>query len=133
MIITRRDILKAIRTEKLKNQNWITLPVLGVDDYGYKITGKPSSTCKVCAVGAVLRTVGIPNNRISITAGQIVSNGNFNSGEDELAELREGRYMNALSVRFENLAKKYGCGKKTKEILIRFVKRHFPKTIEIEA
>lgn len=133
MIVTRRDILKAIRNEKLKNQNWITLPVLGTDQLGYKITGEPSSTCKVCAVGAVLRTVGIPNDRISITADQIVSNGNCTSGGDELAELREGRYMNALSVRFENLAKKYGCGKKTKEILIRFVKRHFPKTIEIEA
>ena len=92
--------------------------------------------CSVCAVGAVLRKAGIVGYLIASTAAS-----NLNSHFDYLggasvmevkAALQEGAFLNALSIKFEKLAKTYGVGKRTRDKLAAFVKANFPKEIEIK-
>lgn len=123
MIITRREILKAIRTEKLKEGGFIHL---NKDELGY------DDTCKVCAVGAVLRSAGVGNGSINIIAQLLLEAGYYSDEGDEHTELEAKRYLNALSVKFEKLASVYGAGKRTKDKLAIFIKKYFPKTINVE-
>ena len=129
MRVTRREILKAIRTEKLQGGAFIQTR----SDYPYIV----DDTCKVCAIGAVLRQKGIPSESIENMAYAITSD-DFAIGPDdcfastnEFEAIKAKAYMNALSLRFEKLAKKSGTNKKTREALCRFVKRYFPKSIYI--
>lgn len=136
MRITRREILKAIRTENLKGGTWIGARV---NKDGDTVSDEK---CTVCAVGGVLRAKGIACDLIDDVACDItrgfygVAPTTDDDGEEENSEfdaLKQKAYMNALSIRFERLYDKYGSGKKTREKLCRFVKRHFPKTIRVEA
>lgn len=133
MIITRRDILKAIRTEKLKAGAFIETKkkwdVTNSVDVYYE-----DDTCKVCAVGAVLRQTGTSSETIEDRAyGITCQYGLTPRGDegDEFEAIKYNLYMNALSIRFERLAAEHGCGKKTRQKLAWFVKRHFPKTIKV--
>lgn len=120
MLIKRREILKAIRTERLKAGSFI--------QHSY---GEYTDKCKVCAVGAVLRQKGIDNNDIDTVAywatgdGDVTEHGNFKMA------LAEKNYLSALSIKFEQLALKYGCGVRTRNKLCNFVKKNFPKQIKV--
>lgn len=126
MRITRREILKAIRTERLQYGMFITPRLEDNNRY------VDDSFCKVCAVGAVLRQKGVPNHRIEDAADIVRIRGLVSSDGDEFEELKSKHYMNALSIRFEKLARKHGVGPKTKIKLSSFIKRHFPKTINVK-
>lgn len=131
MRITRREILKAIRTEKLRPGAFIEPKLIN----GSSVL--EDDTCRVCAVGAVLRQKGIPSESIEDVACAIMSD-DFAIEPDDLFDstnefeaIKAKAYMNALSIRFERLAMKNGVGRRTREALCRFVKRHFPKSINI--
>jgi len=86
---------------------------------------------------AVLRQKGIPNRDVESVAYRNISDDYGLCPEDtcantnEFEALKNKAYLNALSIHFERLATKNGTGKKTREALCRFVKRHFPKNINI--
>lgn len=122
--VTRAQVLKAIRKESLVAGHFIKPLVVGgiIDKY-----------CKVCAVGAVLRSIGTPSNKIASTAQRVCdykysAHPEFNWE----TELEKENYLGALSIYFETKAKKHGAGKKTKDKLIAFVKTHFPKIIKFK-
>lgn len=125
MKIKRAQILKALRTEPLRQGHFVEsdlLPEIG--------------TCNVCAVGAVLRSAGVPDRAINGVAVQPQVIGfadccfdSSNKAEQklELAEdLAERRYLAALSKVFEAAPKRTA-----KAQAIAFVKKHFPKEIRI--
>lgn len=126
MRIKRSDILKAIRTEPLKPDNWIH------EDH---VTDKPlyNSSCKVCAVGAVLRQCGIPDNEISYRARFGLTGVFCGVSKDGNLEgaLEAKLYLNALSIKFERLANRLGAGKRTRKQLADFVKKNFPKQFNV--
>lgn len=140
MRIKRSEILKAIRTEKLKAGEFIhtkRFPTGDLDEYGspfFKF--RADKTCKVCAVGAVLRNKNIHDENIHYVAHNMffVDNpiGSVDQNGDEKNALLQKHYLAALSIKFEKLAAKLGCGKRTKNALIRFVKANFPKTINVK-
>jgi hypothetical protein len=126
MKITRKQVLEAIRTEKLKPDHFVH----GEYDSANSVTVF-SPGCKVCAVGAVLRQAGVSNEDMDYRAYSLIGGGNYCSGDDEYVELANKNYLAALSIKFENLAKKNGgAGPKTKASLRNFVRRHFPKVFE---
>lgn len=117
MRITRKEVLKAIRTENLKEGS----PISDRD-------GVLDKECKVCAVGAVLRQKGIDDESIHSTFYQVTfgTYGVDGTGDEHKA-LRDKEYLGALSIKFEKLAANYGCGKRTRTRLTEFVKDNFPK------
>lgn len=130
MRFKRSEILRAIRQEPLGNGHFI-LPKNdnGEDDaWGGDVY---NNKCKVCAVGAVLRQKGVPDNKINERAGTALINPGQNS-VDETGDWREAleekNYLVALSIKFEKLAMQNGTGKKTRKLLSEFVKRYFPLT-----
>lgn len=114
MKFTRRDIIRAIRTEPMKAGSWVSYT-----------TRTKDGTCKVCAVGAVLRERGNTDGQICNLAWKIAPNGTVENEEIPLL-LKNKDYISALSAKFEYLARKYGNGKRTKEKLVDFVKSNFP-------
>lgn len=137
MRITRREILKAIRTEKLKGDAFIhgkLLPDTIVFDPTNPNRVIYDHTCKVCAVGAVLRHKKIPDEQIEDAGyGSIECFENYIGADgDEQKALDDKEWLLALSIKFEKLYKSYGGGKRTKEKLAAFVKRHFPKEIRVQ-
>jgi hypothetical protein len=126
MKIKRREILEAIRTEKLLAGGSF---IHGrKDSLGNRIIDR---NCKVCAVGALLRLKGIDSDLITLTAHDITGDYGLTQDSNEFEALKKKQYINALSIRFERLYEKQGAGKKTRETLARFVKRHFPKEIRV--
>lgn len=123
MKIARKDVLKAIRTEKLRAGSFISGRI--------RADGKlvEDSRCKVCAVGAVLRQAGIPSEDIDNQAYNVLTlESDWDDNGDEFKQLKDGNYLAALSVKFEKLAAKNGgVDPKTKSSLRNFVRRYFPK------
>lgn len=139
--VTRKEILKAIRTEPLKAGTWIHDRKVTLDNgSGISLqTSVADKKCKVCAVGAVLRQKGIPDDKIFWAADSLFcdtgSSECDSDASDEgnpLQNVKDGHYMAALSSKFEQLSKRLGSGKRTRETLIRFVKRHFPKQVTVK-
>ena len=130
MQVTRRQILRAIRTEKLKPGSFLHEKRIrkGFEEYDY-VSDK---TCKVCAVGAVLRVAGVKNELIDSLGYSVCKTSAIDSAGDEEASIQEGDFMGALSVKFEKLAEKHGTGKRTREKLCKFVKDNFPKKVKLD-
>jgi hypothetical protein len=132
MRITRSEVLKAIRTEPLRGGQWI-FPKQ--DRHGQQVFDK---TCKVCAVGGLLRTKGIPDDEISVTLNDYmfysdgVKNGAVDECGDEKFALESKDYLTALSIKFEKLANKHGSGVHTRKKLAEFVKANFPKQFNVK-
>lgn len=133
MRVTRKEILKAIRTENLGTGKFIE----GIDvGYVTRVIVYDDS-CKVCAVGAVLRQAGTPSDRIMEVANEVTNKYEYVTPQKgleghEFTAMKRRAWLNALSIRFEELALKTGTGKETRDALCRFVKRHFPKTINVK-
>lgn len=117
MIITRKDVIKAIKKESLKRGDF-------VHDYYKDQFGnwkeKNDPNCKVCAVGAVLRNKGYSNKQINVTVDNFA--GDWTG--DWRTELQCENYLAALSSRFEQS----GGGKK----LVEWVKKHMPKQFKVK-
>lgn len=106
--ITKKEILKALETEPLEQGHWVALE--GLPTVG---------TCRVCAVGAVLRHCGLTNVEISEYAGQVVRAQSI----DRNLTLEDGDWVSALSDIFERSGKKAA---------IRFVQERFPDKVSID-
>lgn len=118
MKFTRRQVLEAIRFENLAAGNF------------YEVSDplKGKKECKVCAVGGLLRRAGVRPSNIVRKAWSLLGTMEFvcSAGNVEKA-LDNKDYLRALSVKFEQLAEKFGSGKRTRRMLGNFVKANFPK------
>lgn len=132
MKITKREVLKAIRTEPLKPGFW-----MHADKRYFK-------NCSVCAVGAVLRNrievksvyptmlVDVFNRKVCNIMDSESSNYTVSLGVGELDNiLNQGLYLTALSNKFEALAEKYKTMRTVRKHLEIFVKKNFPKEFEV--
>lgn len=141
VVVTRRTVIKALRTEKLRANNFFH-------------TDNTLSKCAVCAVGAVLRS-SLTQEQLRDADGYNATRGVYSGCDTEKevqektrCEINEGNYLGALSVYFESLARRFarkGRGERAnleqveavnwtsrrREKLVDFVKKNFPKTIEI--
>lgn len=122
--ISKKDVIKALKTENLKRGRFFRNP--------------EQRDCAVCAVGAVLRhmsfetwTLSAANTRgISLWGlGEQACRGRCTSGQAMTsAQYKEmiagGNYLGALSVYFE--------AGNTRKRCIEFVKRYFPETLTLE-
>jgi hypothetical protein len=125
MIITRKEILRAIRVENLSG----TYPIS--ERYnGYTVVW--DDKCKVCAVGAVLRQKGIDSQDITLAFWYATGKSNCSKDADENDALKDQNYMAALSIKFEKLYRELGGGNRTKKALAEFVKANFPKQIKVK-
>lgn len=124
--ITKQTILKAIKTEPLKPGSFVLLE-------GDLVSDDPS--CSVCAVGAVLRKAGMNNNRINRFGIKLVDYNSCSSSSVYRlpALLEEKRYLHALSVKYENLARVFRDLTFVRRELSKFVKKHFPSRIKLNA
>lgn len=129
--ISKKMIIKAIQNEPLINGTYVE--VENYPNSGYST----DPNCGVCAVGAVLRRSGMTNKKIASFGAKILRQGlaSFykHKTEESLIDyyINEKQYLNSLSEKFENLAEKYGCGKKTRTKLIKFVQENFPNKINL--
>lgn len=89
MIITRDDVLKAIKEEPLIARYWVQ--------------PRQQGPCAVCAVGAVLRNAGLTDTQINLAAATVTQH-MFASDDGSIpAELSTRNYMGALSMQWERL------------------------------
>jgi hypothetical protein len=125
-VIKKSQVIKALKTEKLKRGQWFY-----INDY--VSTLPPTLTCKVCAVGAVLRQVSfvkwaIKNN---VNWGYLGDSATNNSeclrGDDAKEEieleLNNKNYLAALSNYYESGHTRKQC--------IEWVKKNFPKQFKL--
>ena len=128
--ITRRMVLKALRTEPLAHGRF-----WHEDNQNLSLAVKPS--CRVCAVGAVLRQASFEKSFLDypqMNIGQEATRDKFVSG-DINALLKEKNYLGALSSYFENFDTRNGfykdATKVTRKKCISFVKRKFPSKFRL--
>lgn len=135
--ISRDVILKAIKTEPLKNKAFVEL--YDADD-GYVVSDDPN--CHVCAVGAILRHAGMTNKQIDLFGNQLVHCGSAYASHEYhdktnvlktiKTNIEQKQYLHALSMKFEYHAsfpsKRIG---KLRKLMTKFVKENFPKRIAL--
>jgi hypothetical protein len=140
MLITKEQIIEAIRTEPLAPGYWVTGPDGGPPDVG------ATEHCAVCAVGALLRgCTDLRPREAQDLAYDITSGGPITGGNPEHL-LSTGRPLNALSCLFEAstrdlagentsclpLETRLALGAGVRGTIVAFVKRpDFPTVIEI--
>lgn len=132
--VTKKEIIKALRTEKLlKAGTFIEKNPLG-------------EVCNVCAVGAILRSKGLNYDQID-TYGSNLSFNNVEGvcGDGGMKEIlglvNKGRYMAALSSFYEYTSERirqrqsWGCTipyyLNSRSNSIEFVKTYFPDKLKI--
>jgi len=122
-MITKEKVIKAIKTEPLIVNYFVER-----DKYSNIVT---NPNCSVCAVGAVFRASGMSNTEID----DVTSDPQENICSTSIGRiedlLKSKLYLNALSVKFEYLASKYGTGKRTRNELVKFVEENFPYRIKL--
>jgi hypothetical protein len=139
-MIKRKVILDAIKNEPLDAFEFVKMVSGNFDDLGNYTPSHISTdkNCPVCAVGAVLRNSGLDNLKISAFGNKMSDCGSVREESRLDAKraieefLEKGKYLHALSVKFERQADMTGTGKKTRSILSAFVKKHFPKEIKLD-
>jgi hypothetical protein len=121
IVITKEHIIKALKTEELKQGDWVAkaeLPVVG--------------NCAVCAVGAVLRHINLPNNEIYTVANSLDTYGYpayLHTEEDkenhrvEMFNEAGTMWLWVLSDIFEEAA----TAREGRDAVIAFVKKHCKK------
>jgi len=126
----RKDVLKAIKNEPLATGNW-------VNESGFSYPNQKK--CDVCAVGAVLRQAGFSNYDIGDFGEDLMATGEASAYGDKKQQeklirsyLDRENFLHALSIKFEGQANRTGTGKRTRDILMKFVKENFPKRIKLE-
>lgn len=124
MRITKKQIIKALKTEPLERGHWVqnrSLPYKG--------------TCNVCAVGAVLRHAGLANSAIHVLgfglkfagfdAAPRLPRANENAISVGRTALEAGQWLVGLSYVFESAHTDEDGRKRA----IAFVEEHFPESV----
>lgn len=126
-ILKQSDIIKALRTEPLNAGLWAW------NKQGHN----DQPPCQVCAVGAVVRhalkngydpsTNDIDQIALKWTGGEPII------GVDPIALAGAGHYWNALSCLFEDeKTEEYEVTREDRNELCMFVRKYFPKEIEVD-
>lgn len=106
--ITRKQVIKALRTERLRKGQWMRAE-----------NGDEIENCQVCAVGAVLRDRVVPQN-VSVA----------NEAIGRLT--RRGGPLLTLSDRFEDEAAEWTrFTKPRREKLVRWAKKNLPASFRV--
>lgn len=148
--VTKAQVIKAMKTEPLAAGSYFHYNHLAPID-GSFLEKKYSNNlgCPVCAVGAIIDTkakdYNLDRNRSERICLNIIASSTLDlMREEKEAEvianlLKEEKYLSALSVLFESRSeKKSYCTKlgfanyKMRKVLIDFVRKNFPSTIEID-
>jgi hypothetical protein len=127
MKFTRKEVLRAIDTENLKAGTFI-----------YTRDNKPYEECKVCIVGALVREKMNKDNSpmfLEDICNDLTNHNVFGVCHfymyalDEI--LKEKEYLQALSIKFEFLCKKYKTMKPVRRLLKEWVKTNIPVSFEV--
>ena len=125
-VIKRRDIYKALRTEKLSGGSFFTIEYL----FDTSI-----ASCSVCAVGAILRSCAFSPDTSVVEARWVAcqaTSGMAIGSEDIEEHLKRHRYLSALSCYFEaEMLERRRVTKAFREKLVEFVRDNFPPTISV--
>lgn len=126
--ISKDEIIKAIEKEALTHMVWIA-DAEGDNEDVQTIGDKD---CAVCAVGSVLRSV-MDKKCTGAQLVDVVEKNILEATEDIdggiQRALEEERYLDALSMKFENMS---GGGARVKKALRKFVEKNFPAHINVE-
>lgn len=123
--ITKSQLLDAIETEPLRAGDIIKK--VGSEDY---------NDCEVCAVGAILRRklthINEVNKLTEVAFSYLDQYGYYCAGYIRRVPnlLKSKKYLNALSVKFENLSETNSI-LETRKKLSRWVKRNFPESFTV--
>lgn len=126
--IYREQILKALLTEPLQGGQWVE------KEYLHEI-----GDCRVCAVGAILRSClkmtnsEIHENGARVTNNRCVRNGLYDNINYPKNELKKKNYLGALSIFFEDLVyrRNDGATPNDRVKLCKFVLDNFPSRITV--
>lgn len=122
--ISKAKVIKALQTEPLSQGSWRCHDAIGPYD----------NTCDVCAVGAVLRAAGVPENRISIEAPvrcRFATRSYFDPTIPKM--LKGGFYLSALNCYFEAIKTKDRIPSAAqRKRLIAFVEKNFPDRVSLQ-
>lgn len=130
--ITKKQVVKALKEEPLRSGKFIAVyNDEGERIYFYDNTPAKKLNCKVCAVGAVLRQKNLSPSEISdVTLFlDVISR---DSLEMLPTLLKEKRYLEALSVKFESYLGDDDVEPtyEQRRNMIRWVERNFPNRFE---
>jgi hypothetical protein len=131
--ITRREVIRAIKLEPLRSGNWVR-PV----DGAHRDLKPRKGVCTVCVVGGLLRRTLKFKSMFQMndvcdlltSKGQIACDA-YESDEVVTTELSEGRYLNALSCKFELLCEGGLLMDEVRKQLITWVKESLPESFTI--
>jgi hypothetical protein len=125
-IITKAQVIKALRTEPLEAQAFFHSEYATLE------------RCNVCAVGAVMRQTSClkwaqENGLRPVRIAQMLTNDQYKTNHP-VRQIKEGNYFGGLSSFFE----KYYTKKREKDgvraaraMMVEFVKKHFPAAVEV--
>lgn len=129
MVIERKTVLKALRTEPLAR------------GYFFEVESKDNKACKVCAVGSIVRqhlskqilkTKGL--DELS-TYCEFLTDHSYDSTIDENQQkemIAKGNYLGALSAFFERQGSVKRVTQKQREQLVQYVKKNFPVRFKVK-
>ena len=136
--IKKAQVIKALRTEPLEKGNWIDISPKDYEQFERSpLLVASAFDCKVCAVGAVLRSTGLTPMEILRVGGNLSLSYGYNVFRDARHGdidnlLIKGNYLGALSCYFESTIPLRGSyGLKHRERLVQFVEKNFPGYIEV--
>lgn len=128
IFITKQNMIDAVKTEPLAPGVWISM--VGTID------------CEVCAVGGVLRAAGVQEDSINQVANNCTSYSHVewnseceDSGWRDIDDLLEdyiddGKYLAALSIKFEDLANDSSIATARVE-LVEWIEDNIPSDMKI--
>lgn len=128
--LSRNQVIRALKTEPLKATIWI------------ETNKKAKKICHVCAVGGVFHNLGMNATQIDACVDQLEIS-SAGTDQDLNNALDNGRWLSALSIKFENMAAKLARAleltstedltvKQTailKPVLIDWVNKNLPKDL----
>lgn len=129
MVIERKTVLKALRTEPLAR------------GYFFELEATDNNACKVCAVGGIVRqhlskqilkTKG--SDELSVYC-EFITGHCYDSTVNEAEQkqlIADGNYLGALSAFFERQGGVKRVTQKQREQLVQYVKKNFPVRFKVK-
>lgn len=142
VVVSKQDILEALAKEPLIGETWVDPDRIYEGRWGLKET---TDSCRVCAVGAVLRGIGLANDEIDKSAKSYTQDDfvlpyaeDYDRKEVERIaqdKLKEGNPLGALSCIFEwafQMGNERGDAEREGRCTaMKFVRDHFPDKLRL--